>query len=96
MAQNLLFCGMLHHQSLAINKTYPVLFARRFITHFGSSILVTLQSQKGINVKIYLPKIYSEVFEDSDIEDINTGSKHNKLIYRGRTESAYVIHSDMQ
>ena len=83
-------------QSLEINKTYPVLFARRLITQFGPPVLVTMQSEEGINVKIYLPKIYSDVFEDSDIEDINTGRKHYKIIYRRRTGSAYVIHSDLQ
>jgi len=76
--------------TLDINKPYPVLYARRLNTQFGSTVLVTLQSDEGVNVKIYLPKRYSEV-----IEDINTGRKHNKLIYRGRTGSAYAIHLEL-
>jgi len=82
-------------RTLDINKPYPVLYARRLITQYGSSVLVTLQSEEGINVKIYLPKRYSDVFEDSDIEDINTGRKLYKLIYRGRRGSAYVIHMEL-
>ena len=42
-----------------------------------------------------LPKSYSDVVDESGIEDINTGRKHYKLIYRGKTGSAYVTHMEL-
>jgi len=68
---------------LEINKPHHVIFARRHISQFVSSILVTLQTEEEINVKIYLDMRYSNVFEDSDIEDINTGKKKLQInLYR--------------
>jgi len=65
--------------TLEINKPYPVLFARWLITQYGSSVLVTLQSEENIDVEIYLPKRYSDVVDDTDIKDINTGRKNYNL-----------------
>jgi len=61
--------------TLEINRPYPVLFARCLTTQHGPTVLITLQSEENVNVKIYLPKRYSDGFDDDDddIEDINTG-----------------------
>jgi hypothetical protein len=38
-------------------------------------------------VKIFLPKCYTKVFRDEDIENINDGTKFYHLVYRGRKSS---------
>jgi len=81
--------------TLDINKPYPVQYAQRLTTQFVSTVLATLNSEEGNNVKIYLPKRYANVFEDSGFEDINNGRKHYKLIQRGKTGSAYIIHMEL-
>jgi len=58
-------------------------FARRLTT-----VLLTLQAEENVNIKIYLPKRYAEEFDEQDIEDINTGTKTYTLINKGRSGSA--------
>ena len=61
--------------TLEQNGPYPVVFARRLNTQYGSTVLLTLQTGENINVKIYLPKRYADVVEDDHIEEINSGRK---------------------
>ena len=49
------------------NRPYPVLFARRLNTQYGSTVLLTLQTEQKVNVKIYLPKRYADVMEEKII-----------------------------
>ena len=56
-------------------RPYPVLFPRRLTTQLGPTALLTLQAEENINIKIYLPRRYTEGFDDQDIEDINEGKK---------------------
>jgi len=59
-----------------VDRPYPILYARRTTTQFGPTVLLTLQAEENINVKIYLPRRYAEAFDDQDIEDINKGKKY--------------------
>ena len=77
--------------TLEQNRPYPVLFARRLNTQYGSTVFLTLQTGDNVNVKIYLPKRYADVIEVDHIEEINTGSKNYKLLYLGKAGSAYII-----
>jgi len=52
--------------------------------------LLTLQTEENINVKINLPRRYTEGIDDQDIEDFNEGKKY-KLIYKGRSGVAYIL-----
>jgi len=74
-----------------MDRPYPVLYARRLATQFGPTVLLTLQAEENINIKIYLPRRYPEGFDDQHIEDINEGKKYTKLIYKGRSGSAYNV-----
>ena len=62
--------------TLNVDRPYPILYARRTTTQFGPTVLLTLQAEENINVKIYLPRRYAEAFDDQDIEDINKGKKY--------------------
>jgi hypothetical protein len=75
--------------TLEQNRPHPVLFARRLKTQYGSTVLLTLQTE-NVNVKIYLPKKYADVNENDHIEETNTGKKY-KLLYLGKAGSAYII-----
>jgi len=77
--------------TLRQNRPYPVLFARRMSTQYGSTVLLTLQAEEKVKVKIYLPKRYADVIENDHIEEINTGRKNYKLLYVGKAGSAYII-----
>ena len=62
--------------TLEMDRPYPVLFARRLQSQYGPTVLLTLQAEENINVKIYPPKRYADGFDDQDIEDINTDKKY--------------------
>ena len=51
-------------RTLEENKRYPKTFALRLQTQFGLSVLLTLRVDSESNVKIFLPKRYTEVFKD--------------------------------
>jgi len=53
----------------------PCSFARRLVTQYRSTVQLTLQTDSAINIKIYLPKLYGNVFDDDHIEEINTERK---------------------
>jgi len=81
--------------TLEINKCHPVVYARRLTTQYGSTLLLTLQSEDYICVKMFLPKRYSDVIDYVDIYEINTGKKYYKLIYNGKAGFAYILHMDL-
>ena len=49
-------------------RRYVVTFAQRQETQYGQSILQTLRLDATNNVKISLPKCYTQVFQDENIE----------------------------
>ena len=63
--------------TLDMDRPYPILYARRLTTKFGPTLLLTLQAEENMNIKIYLPRRYAEGFDDHDIEDINEGKNVN-------------------
>ena len=65
-------------------RRYPVTFAQRQQTQYGPSILPTLRVDPTTNVKIYLPKRFTEVFQDDDIGQINTSARCYHFVFHGR------------
>ena len=70
--------------TLEEGRRYPVTYAQRQQTQYGTSILLTLQYEPTSNVKVYIPKRFTEVFQDEDIEHINKGTRSYHLVYHGR------------
>ena len=70
--------------TLDVERRYPVTCARQQETQYGPSILLTLWIDPTSDVKVYLPKCFTEVFQDSDIELINNGTRTYHLVYHGR------------
>ena len=50
----------------------------------GQAILVTLRIDLTNDVRVFLPKRFTEVFQDGDIELINNGTLAYHLVYHGR------------
>jgi len=69
---------------LDTDKKYPIVSAKRIITKFGPTALLTIQdSDSAAALQIFLPKRYSEVISDDDIDKINKNSVSLNLIYKG-------------
>ena len=75
---------VVHVRSLTKNLLYPVVGARRVTGRNGRpAIVFTLQSDYGVTLKIYLPRLYVRCIDDADINDINLERIKLKLQYWG-------------
>jgi len=69
---------------LDTDKTYLIVSAKRITTNFGPTTHLTIHdSDSAAALQIFLPKRYSEVISDDDIDKINKNSFSLNLIYRG-------------
>ena len=72
--------------NLTLGKLYLITRAVRQKTQYGPTILVTLwDDPTNANMRVFLPKRFADVFEDSDIDSINNGTYQYHLISEGRT-----------
>ena len=67
---------------LDVNLKYRILQGRRQTTRFGPTVILTV---KGGNapVQVFLPRRYSDVFSDTDIEQINSNDVFLHLLFKG-------------
>jgi len=56
--------------TLEPHKLYPITRAKRIPTKYGLSVVLTLRNLETNIVQVFLPKRYSDVVSDSDIDDI--------------------------
>jgi hypothetical protein len=70
--------------TLEEGRRYAVTFVQRQETQYGPSVLLTLNVGPDENVKIFLPKRYTVIFKDEDIEGINEVNLSYSQIYHGR------------
>jgi hypothetical protein len=69
--------------TLEVGKRYPINYAQRQETIYGPSVLLSLHVGDSEDVKVFLPKRFSLVFEDDDITKINNGTLSLLLVYHG-------------
>jgi len=69
--------------ALTVGRRYFVTHAQRQVTEYGPAILVTLRIDPTNYVRLFLPKRFTHVFLDSDIELINTGTRTYHLVSHG-------------
>jgi len=68
---------------LDTDKKYPIISAKRITTKFGPTVLLTIHdSDSAAALQIFLPKRYSEVISDDDIDKRNKNSVSLNLIYK--------------
>jgi len=79
--------------SLEPHKLYPIIRAKRIPTKYGPTVVLTLRVSKTSIVQVFLPKRYSEVMSDTDIDSINSKAFLLHLVYKGVCESskAYLL-----
>jgi hypothetical protein len=69
--------------SLDTEKPYPIQHAQRVGIRFGPTILMSIRDSEFTLKKLFLPRRYSEVITDEDIDRINSGRARLYLVYSG-------------
>ena len=65
------------------NRKYRILQARLLNTRFGPTVILTVKSEDAAPIQVFLPRRYSDVFSDMDIEQINSNVVLLHLIFKG-------------
>jgi len=74
--------------TLEPHKLYPIIRAKRIPTKYGPSVVLTLCIAETNIVQVFLPKRYSDVVSDSDIDAVNSKAVSLHLVYKGVSESS--------
>jgi hypothetical protein len=74
--------------SLENDRKYPIVHADRITTKFGPTVLFSIKDNPYNIVKCFLPKRYSSVITDVDIDSINSKTVSLNLIYKGLCEKS--------
>jgi phosphatidylethanolamine-binding protein (PEBP) family uncharacterized protein len=79
--------------SLTLGKKYPILYAKRMSSKYGSTVLLTLQTSDSAGVQTFLPKRYADVVSDDDITKIRNKDVSLHLVFKGvcETTKAFVL-----
>ena len=90
-------CQSVNNNSLETDKKYPIVRAKRMTSKFRPTILLTIRISESTTVHTFLPKRYSAVFSDEDIEKINNKLVSLNLIYMGICEKSrsYLLKIEM-
>jgi hypothetical protein len=76
-------CHFVKVNKLQVDKKYSIVDARRADTKYGECILLSIRDSPTNIVKVFLPKRYSLIITDDDIEAINSAKVILHLIYKG-------------
>ena len=68
---------------LDVNRKYRILRAKRLTTRFGPTEILSVKGEDAAPVQIFLPRKYSDVFTDTDIEQINSNAVFIHLFFKG-------------
>jgi len=74
--------------SLEINKLYPIFHAKRSTTKYGPTVLLSIRGSETSKVQIFLPKRYSAVISDDDMDNINSKAVCLNLVCNGMCETS--------
>jgi hypothetical protein len=77
-------CHTIKIGSLDTEKPYPITHAQSVGTRFGPTVLLSIRESEFALKKVFLPRRYSDVTTDGDIEHFNKAKLH--LIYSGVCE----------
>ena len=68
---------------LDVNRKCRFLRAKRLTTLFGTTGIPTIEDEGAAPAQIFLPRRYSDVFTDTDIEQINSVAVFVHLVFKG-------------
>ena len=74
--------------ALERNKLYPRVHAKRIATKYGPTVLLSIRVSETNIVQILLPKRYSAVISDDDMDTIISNAVSLNLVYRGMCETS--------
>ena len=77
-------CHTVKIGSLDTEKPYQITHAQRLGTRFGPTVILSIRESEFGLKKVFLPRRYSDVITDEDIERFNQGKLY--LIYKGVCE----------
>ena len=69
-----------------MEKPYTLVEAERLQTKYGISILLTIKASSENLVRVFLPRRFTKVFSDTDIDMINGGMIKIDFIYHDTCE----------
>ena len=69
-------CQSVNINSLSTDKKYPIVRTKRMTSKFGPTILLTIRDSESTTVQTFLPKRYSAVLSDDDMEKISFVESH--------------------
>jgi len=72
--------------TLEPHKLYPIIRAKRIPTKYGPTVVVTLRIAETDIVQVFVPKRYSDLVSDADIDAINSKAVSVLLMYKGICE----------
>ena len=79
-------CDVIKESEMQVGRKYPITRARRMVTKYGESVLLTILGDDGNSVRVFLPKRYTAVLTDDDIDMINSKRVALSIIYNGTCE----------
>jgi len=90
-------CQSVNINSLETDKKYPIVRTKRITNKFGPSVLLTIRDSESTTDQTFLPKRYSAVVSEDDIEKINNKLVSLNLIYMGICEKSrsYLLKIEM-
>jgi hypothetical protein len=86
-------CRYVNISSLETGRQYPIVFAERATTRFGSTVLMVIQDSPTSTVRVFLARRYATVVSSEDIAQINTKGVNLNLVFKGTcvTTSSYIL-----
>jgi len=74
--------------TLEPHNFYPIIRAKRIPKKYGPTVVLTLRVSETNIFQVFLPKRYSELMSDTDMESINSMAVSLHLVYKGVCESS--------
>jgi formylmethanofuran dehydrogenase subunit D len=65
------------------NRKYRILRAKRLTTRFGPTVVLTIRDSMEAPAQVFMPRRYSDVVTDDNIEPINSNAVFLHFVYRG-------------
>jgi hypothetical protein len=79
--------------TMEVDRKYQITHAERMVTKYGPTVLISIKDSEYNIVKVFMPKGYSSVFTDDDINSLNSQKVSLRLIYKELREKtkSYVL-----
>jgi len=80
-------CVTTNISSLDIEKTYPIVPAKRITTKYGPTVLLIVRDFESSVVQIFTPKRHCSVISD-DMDKINNGAVSLNILHKDISETS--------